>query len=45
MSKFKNQLAKLETPIARYKPGQKAQFGNSCCFNTSTISDLDTIIT
>ena len=25
-------LAQLETPIARYKPGQKEKSGNSCCF-------------
>ena len=26
------ELAQLETPIARYKPGQKAKSGNSCRF-------------
>ena len=26
------ELAQLETPIARYKPGQKEKSGNSCCF-------------
>ena len=25
-------LAPLETPIARYNPGQKEKSGNSCCF-------------
>ena len=28
----KEKLAQLETPIARYKPGQKEKSGNSCCF-------------
>ena len=30
--KKKKELAQLETPIARYKPGQKEKSGNSCCF-------------
>ena len=25
-------VTQLETPIARYKPGQKEKSGNSCCF-------------
>ena len=30
--KNEKKLAQLETPIARYKPGQKEKSGNSCCF-------------
>ena len=32
MAAISIQLAQLETPIARYKPGQKETSGNSCCF-------------
>ena len=32
MLHFNMKLAQLETPIARYKPGQKEKSGNSCCF-------------
>ena len=43
--KVLGKLAQLETPIARYKPGQKEKSGNSDMTVTPSQHDRDTIAT